>query len=306
MPPDSPIGFIGLGTMGAPMALNLVRAGAPLVVWNRTSDRCAALEQAGATVALDAADLFARCETVLLMLENDTATDAVLCRHGPDFARRVAGRTIVSMGTVSADYSKHLSEHIRAAGGRYVEAPVSGSRKPAEAGQLVGMLAGDAEDVARLRPVLSPICKELVDCGAVPGALHMKLAVNTFLITMVTGLAEAAHFAARHGLEMSRFTDILNAGPMASDVSRVKLEKLARHDFARQAAISDVLKNNRLVVEAAREAGIASPLMDACLALYGETEGLGFADEDMISVIRAIEARTDRNSLVKAEKAGTT
>jgi len=294
MPPDSPIGFIGLGTMGAPMALNLVRAGTPLVVWNRTRERCAPLEQAGATIAADAADLFARCETVILMLENDTATDAVLCRHGPDFTSRVAGRTIVSMGTVSADYSKHLSDDIRSAGGRYVEAPVSGSRKPAEAGQLVGMLAGDAEDRAGLRPVLAPICKEIFDCGAVPGALHMKLAVNTFLITLVTGLAEAAHFAARHQLDMSRFTDIVNAGPMASDVSKVKIGKLLHRDFSRQAGISDVLKNSRLVVEAARDAGIASPLMDACLCLYSETENLGFAEDDMISVVRAIEARTER------------
>ncbi len=297
MPPDSSIGFIGLGTMGAPMALNLVRAGTPLVVWNRTRDRCEPLEQAGATVASDAAELFARCETVILMLENDAATDVVLCRHRPEFANRVSGRTIVSMGTVSADYSRRLSDDIRTAGGRYVEAPVSGSRKPAEAGQLVGMLAGDPEDLARARSILTPICKAVFECGAIPAALQMKLAINTFLITMVTGLAEATHFAARHGLDMSRFSNILNAGPMASEVSRVKIGKLAHHDFSRQAGISDVLKNNRLVVEAARNAGIASPLMDACLSLYSETEGLGFAEDDMISVIHAIEARTEHTSV---------
>ncbi|SDU43367.1 NAD(P)-dependent oxidoreductase [Stappia sp. ES.058] len=296
MSPDAPIGFIGLGTMGAPMALNLIEAGRPLIVWNRTRERCAPLEQAGATVALDAADLFARCETIILMLENDAATDAVLCRHGADFTFRVARRTIVSMGTVSADYSKRLSDNIRTAGGRYVEAPVSGSRKPAEAGQLVGMLAGEPEDRTRLRPILAPICKEIFDCGAVPGALQMKLAINTFLITLVTGLSEAAHFAARHDLDMNRFTDILNAGPMASDVSKVKVGKLLHRDFSRQAGISDVLKNNRLVVEAARNARIASPLMDACLALYSETESLGYAEDDMISVVRALEARTDHAS----------
>ncbi len=297
MTPNSPIGFIGLGTMGAPMALNLVRAGTPLIVWNRTGSRCEPLEQAGATVAADPIELFAKCRTIILMLENELATDAVLCRHSPEFESRVAGRVIVSMGTVSADYSKHLSDDIRSAGGRYVEAPVSGSRKPAEAGQLVGMLAGEAEDRACLRPILAPICKEIFDCGAVPGALHMKLAINTFLITLVTGLAEAAHFAAQHDLDMSRFTDILNAGPMASDVSKVKIGKLLHRDFSRQAGISDVLKNNRLVVEAARDARIVSPLMDACLSLYGETESLGFGEDDMISVVRAIEARTERGLL---------
>ncbi len=287
-----PIGFIGIGTMGEPMALNLVRSGTPLVVWNRTPERCEPLEQVGAQVAEDAADLFAQCETIILMLADGASTDAVLDRGGAGFSKRVDGRTIVAMGTVSADYSRGLGADIRAAGGRYVEAPVSGSRKPAEAGQLVGLLAGEAEDRERIRLLLSPMCREVFDCGLVPGALHMKLAVNTFLITLVTGLAEASHFAARHDLDMDRFVDILNAGPMASDVSRVKAAKILHRDFSRQAGISDVLKNSRLVVEAARDATIASPLMDLCFALYSETEALGLGEDDMISVVRAIEERT--------------
>jgi len=120
----------------------------------------------------------------------------------------------------------------------------------------------------------------------------MKLAVNLFLITLVTGLAEAVHFAGRHGLDLDRFVAILAAGPMASDVSKIKADKLLHQDFTRQAGISDVLKNNRLVVEAARQAGIASPLIDVCLALYGETRSLGFSADDMVAVIRAIEQRT--------------
>ncbi|QFT81344.1 2-(hydroxymethyl)glutarate dehydrogenase [Roseovarius sp. THAF27] len=290
------IGFIGLGTMGEPMALNLRRAGQSLMVWNRTAERTAPLREAGAKVAADVDDLFAQCTTVLLMLENEAATDAVLGRDTEAFTHRVAGHCIVSMGTTSAKYSQGLSQDIAAADGRFVEAPVSGSRKPAEAGQLVGMLAGPPEEVERLRPMLSPICKQLFDCGTVPGALQMKLAVNTFLITMVTGLAEAAHFAARHGLDMDRFADILNAGPMASDVSRVKIDKLRIQDFSRQAGISDVLKNSRLVLEAARAAGTASPLMNVCEALYAETEAMGRDEDDMIAVVQAIEARTRRSA----------
>ncbi|MBY5989114.1 NAD(P)-dependent oxidoreductase [Roseovarius atlanticus] len=296
MASEEQIGFIGLGTMGEPMALNLRRAGQPLMVWNRTPERTAPLREAGAKVAAGVDDLFAQCTTVLLMLENEAATDAVLGRDTEAFTHRVAGHCIVSMGTTSAKYSQGLSQDIAAADGRFVEAPVSGSRKPAEAGQLVGMLAGPPEEVERLRPLLAPICKQLFDCGTVPGALQMKLAVNTFLITMVTGLAEAAHFAARHGLDMDRFADILNAGPMASDVSRVKIDKLRTQDFSRQAGISDVLKNSRLVLEAARAAGTASPLMNVCEALYAETEAMGRDEDDMIAVVQAIEARTRRSA----------
>jgi 3-hydroxyisobutyrate dehydrogenase len=120
----------------------------------------------------------------------------------------------------------------------------------------------------------------------------MKLAVNLFLITMVTGLTEAVHFAKQHGLDLERFMIALNTGPMASDVSRVKLAKLVAQNFDAQAAITDVLKNSQLVAEAARNAKIASPLLDVCFALYGETQALGLGQLDMVTVIRAIEQRT--------------
>ncbi|WP_035720449.1 NAD(P)-dependent oxidoreductase [Bradyrhizobium sp. ARR65] len=290
--PSDALGFIGLGTMGEAMALNLVKAGTKLIVWNRSAAKIAPLAKAGAVVAQDVADLFARCGVVILMLADRAAINAVLGRGDASFAARVKGRVLINMATVPPDYSKALETDVRAAGGRYVEAPVSGSRKPAEAGQLVAMLAGHSEDIAAIRSLLTPMCRQGFDCGAVPGALLMKLAVNVFLITMVTGLAEATHFAERHGLDLERFVAVLDAGPMASDVSRVKAAKLLHRDFARQAAIADVLKNNRLVVEAAREAGIASPLIDVCSALYGQTEALGFGEEDMIAVIRAIERRS--------------
>ena len=290
------MGFIGLGTMGEPMALNLVKAGTPLIVWNRSLAKCDALASAGATVVRDVADVFSQCRVVVLMLADGTAIDAALARGGSAFGERVRERILINMATVPPSYSKALEADVRAAGGRYVEAPVSGSRKPAEAGHLVAMLAGQSEDVASIRTLLAPICRQSFECGAVPGALRMKLAVNVFLITMVTGLAEATHFAERHGLDLARLVAVLDAGPMASDVSRGKAAKLLNRDFARQAAISDVLKNNRLVVQAAREAGIASPLIDVCFALYGETESLGLGDEDMIAVIRAIERRTTHNS----------
>lgn len=286
------IGFIGLGVMGTPMALNLARAGTPLVAWSRSGGSFDALRAAGAHIADTIDEVYAQCRTVILMLANDAAIDATLGRGTPDFATRVQGHLIVNMGTTSTDVSRQLGADIRAAGGRYVEAPVSGSRKPAEAGQLVVMLAGEPDDVAAIRTLVQPLCRDSFVCGAVPSALAMKLAVNLFLITMVTGLTESVHFAERQGIDLALFADVLNAGPMASDVSRVKLGKLVAQDYSVQAAITDVLKNSRLVAEAARSVGIASPLLDASHALYGETEALGLGTSDMVAVIRAIEQRT--------------
>lgn len=286
------VGFIGLGVMGRPMALRLASAGTPLVVWNRTPERAEPLRAAGAEVAADAGEVFARAGVVLLMLADEAAVDAVLGRGTPELAARVAGRTVVHMGTTSAEYSRALEADVRAAGGRYVEAPVSGSRVPAEEGQLVAMLAGEEAAVAAVRPLLAPMCREAFACGAVPGALLMKLAVNIFLITQVTGLTEAFHFAERQGLDRRLFLDVLDAGPMASGVSRMKAPKLRERDFAVQAAALDVLKNNRLIAEAARKAHIASPLLDVCHTLFEETVAQGHGGEDMVAVLRAIEART--------------
>jgi 3-hydroxyisobutyrate dehydrogenase len=288
------IGFVGLGVMGQPMALNLARSGARLLVWNRTPERTVALREAGATVARSVDEVFARSGIVILMLANGRAIDEVLRRNTPGFAALVRERIVVHMGTTAPQYSERLQADIVAAGGRYVEAPVSGSRKPAEAAQLVGMLAGDPAAVEAVRAHLAPMCRQQFACGAVPSALRMKLAVNLFLITMVTGLAESFHFAQAHGLDLQQFREILDSGPMASAVSKMKLEKLVAGDFAVQAAIDDVLMNASLVFDAAREANIASPLLDDSRALYGETSGLGRGTQDMAAVVFAIAGRSSR------------
>ena len=292
--PQLAIGFIGLGSMGEPMALNLARAGMSLVVWNRTPDKARALASAGAEVAVSVREVFERTETIILMLTDSKAMDAVLERGTPAFARLVENRTVVHMGTTSPGYSRGLAADLRVARGRYVEAPVSGSRQPAEAGQLVAMLAGETDAVEAIRPLLAPMCRETMVCGPVPNALSMKLASNLFLIAMVTGLAEAVNYAGRQGLDLDQFVSLLGAGPLSSDLLRMKAPKLVARDFAVQASIANVLQSHRLITDAAREADIAVPLLDTCHALYEEASSLGLGDADVVAVLRAIEERTDR------------
>ena len=286
------VGFIGVGHMGLPMALNMVRAGTPLTVWNRSRDKAELVAEVGATVAQSPAHVFRDARTVFLMLANGTVIDEVLERGTPRFAQMVAGRTLVHMGTTEASYSERLSEDTTSAGGRYVEAPVSGSRRPAEVGRLVGMVAGPDASVDAVLPLLAPMCATTVKCGEVPNATRMKLAVNLFLITQVTGLAEAFHFAENNGLDLETFRSVLDSGPMASDVSRLKLEKLMDGDFEVQASIRDVHYNSRLVADAARRAGVSSPVLNTCRDLFAEAERLGHGHADMVAVLRAIEARS--------------
>jgi 3-hydroxyisobutyrate dehydrogenase len=286
------IGFLGLGVMGRPMAANLVRAGVPLVVWSRTREHCADAERAGAEVAATPDDVFARCRIVLTMLATDAVTDAVLGRGTARFAERVGGRLVVQMGTTAPEYSAGLAADVERAGGTYVEAPVSGSRVPAERGELVALVAGAPAAKEELRPVLEPMCAAVFDCGAVPNGLTTKLAVNLYLVTTVAALAEAVHFAQRQGLDLGTFADILAAGQTASPVSRIKAAKLRDRDFGVQAAIADVRKNCELVAAAAHAAGIAAPFTELADRLYVETIELGHGGDDMAAVVRALEART--------------
>lgn len=286
------VAFLGLGHMGAPMATNLLKTQPDLTVWNRSLPALERLGELGATIAPTARDAIRGAATVLLMLANEAAIDDVLERGSPAFTDNVRGRLIVHMGTTSTDFSRELAAAVEAAGGRYVEAPVSGSRVPAEQGSLVAMVSGEEADVATVRDLVQPMCSKTFACGRVPGGLAMKLAVNLFLITMVTGLMEAAHFARAAGLDIALFRAVIDAGPMSSDVSRVKLDKLVNDDFAPQASLADVLMNSRLVAGAARSSAVATPLLDQANALYAKADEMGLGGIDMIGVLRALEELT--------------
>jgi 3-hydroxyisobutyrate dehydrogenase len=284
------VGFVGLGNMGGPMARNLLRAGVPLVVWNRTAANADALVAAGAARAETIDDLCARCGVLMVMLLDEDAIDAVFARGTTRFDGRVRGKTFVQLGTTSPDYSQALERDILASGGRYVEAPVSGSRVPAERGQLVGMVAGEQQTVADVLPLLSPLCTRVFQCGAVPAALRLKLAANHFLIGLVAVLAEAVHAARAAGVDLALLRDVLDAGPMASDVSRIKLDKLVRGDFDAQAAIHDVANIARLVSQQCSEAGADAPLMRQCTELFQAADACGHGALDMAAVIHAFAA----------------
>ena len=290
---EEKVGFVGLGVMGQPMALNLAKAGARLIVWNRTPERADPLRNVGAVVAHGVEDVFAGSRIVILMLINETVIDTVLDRRTPGFAELVCDHIVVSMGSTAPDYSRALAADIQAAGGRYVEAPVSGSKKPAEAGELVALLGGDPEASAEIRALLDPMCRQVLACGPVGNGLLMKLAVNLYLDTMLAGLAEAVHFADRQGLNLHTFQAAIDSGPMASNITGIKIPKLITRDFSVQAATSDAYANTLLIAAEARAAGIASPLLDLASQLYRETVSLGNSRQDMISVLQAIEARTD-------------
>jgi 3-hydroxyisobutyrate dehydrogenase len=263
------------------------------VVWSRRPQSCASLVAAGAIAAPDVDAVVAQVRTVLLMLRGDAAIDSALGRGSEAFRRRVAGRLLVHLGTTAPEWSIAFERDVRACGGRYVEAPVSGSRGPAEQGALVGMLAGDPAALDEVEPLLAPLCRRVVRCGPVPGALRLKLAVNHYLITTVAALAETVHAAAAIGVDLAALRDVLDAGPMASDVSRTKLARLIDGDYAAQAAIVDVAEIARLVADQARAGGAHAPLIEHSAALFAAAAAEGRGALDMAAVRMSFDARSE-------------
>jgi 3-hydroxyisobutyrate dehydrogenase len=195
------------------------------------------------------------------------------------------------MGTTQPHYSESLCLEVEEAGGNYIECPVSGSKRQAESRELVAMMAGKATLFPSITPLIKAMCKTVVPCGNIPGALNMKIAVNLYLLNMVTGLAEAYHFAEEKQLDTEKFVQVLNASPMASAVSKIKLDKLLTRDFSKQASIIDVLAVANLIKEGLDETELDSPLARTSHALYQEAVDMGYGEIDMIGIIELLRAR---------------
>lgn len=278
------VGFLGLGVMGTPMALNLCRR-FPTTVWNRTATKCAALVQAGAGLGQTPAKVVEQSDVIFTMMFDGPAIRSVI---DDDFRKALRGKTLVNTSSVSVEFSQSLAKEVQEAGGKFIEMPVSGSKVPAETGTLVGMMAGDQAECERIRPFVEPITSAAVYCGPIGAGLKTKYAVNIFLITVTAGLAESMNLARAQGLNLEAFSSVLDAGPLASAYSKIKLAKMAKQDWSAQAAVKDCYNSTELIRTAAKAAEAKTPLIQVCNSLYKQAIDSGLEDEDMIAVYRVL------------------
>lgn len=276
------IGLIGVGTLGEPVARHLVAAGHDLTLFNRTRGKAEAVD--GAHVAESAAALIEACDIVFLVLPTEAASDAVL------EGAALAGKAIVQLATTSTGYSSSLARRIRDAGGSYVEAPISGSRIPAERGELVAMLAGEEDAKAHVRPLFDPFCAHVLDCGAVPKGLAMKLASNLVLGPVMIGIVEGMAFARRSGLDLEQFAALLNGSQMASPIMATKLAKILSGDWSPQAGISNVITSAGDAAAMAADMGMERTMLDNVIAYARQAEALGLGEEDIAALFKMLTA----------------
>lgn len=286
------IGVIGIGVMGDPIARNLHKAGMSVTAYSRTMARCQPLQDIGVATSACALDTIKASDMTILMVPSHPEVDQVLERDPTGaIPIQLKGKTIILMSTVAPSYSQSLSNAVIAAGGRYIEAPVSGSRKPAETGELVVLASAQDEAwITAAAPVFDVIGKKTVRCGAVPTAMRMKLANQLLLIATFEAISEATHFARASGLDVGLFLDMALAGPLANDVLRMKAPKLMADDFAQQAPIRHVAKDIGLVCDEAQRHGLWVPIAQANHALFQKAMQCGQANDDAIGIVQVLRS----------------
>lgn len=286
---DEAVGFVGLGTMGRPMARNLLRAGFRVTVWNRTAARAEELRAAGAAVARTPAALAAAAPVVLTMLPDLPQVEAVL--QGPEglLAGMRPGGVLVVLGTVSPVGVRALGERLRAAGIGVVDAPVSGGDVGAEEGTLSIMAGGADADVARVWPFLEAMGTTVEHLGPL-GAGQLAKACNQIVVgATIAALSEAVVLARKGGLDPARVLRVLGGGLAASRVLELKGPKLLRRDFRPGGAAAFQHKDLGFALAAARAEGVALPLTAVVEQLFGAACWNGFGDDDHSVLLRVIE-----------------
>jgi 3-hydroxyisobutyrate dehydrogenase len=276
--------------MGEPMAKNLHKAGHCVTVFNRTASRCEGLRSLGVAVAQSEQQVILASEAIILMVPSHVEVDKALQRMANGtIAAPVKGKTIILMSTVAPTYSTRLGASLALAGARYVEAPVSGSQQPAEAGQLV-VLAAAAEPchIDDVQPLFDAVGKKTVRCGVIPTAMRMKLANQLLLIAYFEAITEATHFAKGIGLDVAQFLEMAEAGPLANDVLRVKSSKMLVNDFSPQAPIRHVAKDIGLVCDEAEQRRLWVPVAEVNRTLFSEAMRRGLGQHDVVGVVNVL------------------
>jgi 3-hydroxyisobutyrate dehydrogenase len=273
------IAVLGAGTMGAPMARNLAAAGHDVRVWNRTPCRAAPLADDGVTVASSPAEAAAGAGVLLTMVYDLESVRSV----APDALAVLPDDAVwLQMSTVGPAGTRELAALAAEHGVRFVDAPVVGTKAPAEQGTLVVLASGPPEAKGSAEQVFDVVGSRTVWVdGDVAGASALKLVVNSWVLALLEGVAEAVSLAEGAGLDPQLFFDTIKGGPTDTAYAHGKGAMMVARDFPPSFALSAALKDAGLVLDLAAEVGVDLTVADAVRRHLARAVELGHGDEDM-------------------------
>lgn len=283
------LGFIGLGIMGLSMARNLLRAGFPVRVWNRTAAKMAPLAAEGATTAASPADLAAQCDVIFICVSDTPDVQAVVLGEQGVIHGLRPGALVVDMSTISPAATREMAAALRAKGAAMLDAPVSGGSEGAAKGTLTIMAGGQAKDFTRALPYLRAMGKTITHVGE-NGAGQMAKLVNQILVVVtMLGVGEALLFAKAGGLDLEKTLAAVSGGAAGSWMLSHRGPQVLQRDWRPGFTIDLQQKDVRLVLDEADRLGV--PLLATSLVfnLYRVLQNDGLGGEGNHALVKALE-----------------
>ena len=284
------IGWIGTGIMGAPMARRLIGGRNRVRVFNRSAERARALAADGATVAADAAACAAGAEMVFIMVPDTPDVEATVAKIE---AVLKPGQIVIDMSTIAPAAERAISARLKAKGVEYLDAPVSGGDVGARDGTLAIMVGGDAAVFERARPLFELMGKRITHMGASGAGQMTKLANQIAVALALEAAAEAIKFAQAGGLDASRVVEAIGAGAAGSWQLSNLGPKIIAGDYRPGFFIKLVRKDLRLVIDAARESGLALPGLALMASMFNSAAALGHDLDGTQAVAAALDRLAD-------------
>jgi len=279
------IGFIGLGLMGKPMAHNLLRAGYPLVVWNRTQSKADDLVHGGAKLAANPRDVAAQSDVLVTIVSDPPALDEVLFASGALEALR-KGALLIDSSTVSPDTARRVAAACAERGVDFLDAPVTGGTWGAEKGELVFMVGGDAAVLDRAKPVLGAMGKKFFLLGPNGAGQTVKLGMNLLLALEVDAWAESLALVTNSGVQAERLVEVMQSSMGHARLLDVKTPLMLKNEYPASFPLRLMHKDLRLALELAHQHGVKLPAAEAAYATYTKVKDAAKDDPDFASVAR--------------------
>ncbi|KAK6911910.1 6-phosphogluconate dehydrogenase, NADP-binding [Dillenia turbinata] len=290
------VGFLGLGIMGTPMAQNLIKAGCDVTVWNRTKSKCDPLISLGAKYKPSPEEVAASCDVTFAMLADPQSAVEVACgKHGAMSGMR-PGKGYVDVSTVDSSTSKLINRQIKATGASFLEAPVSGSKKPAEDGSLIFLTAGDKPLYDTIAPLLDIMGKSRFYLGDVGNGAAMKLVVNMIMGSMMVTFAEGLLLSEKVGLDTSVLVEVVSQGAISAPMFSMKGPSMVKALYPTAFPLKHQQKDLRLALALAESVSQSTPIAAAANELYKVAKSHGLGDSDFSAVIEALKVKFQQSA----------
>jgi len=286
------IGFIGLGIMGSRMAANLRKKGHELVVYNRTREKAQDLLAGGASWADSPAELAKRVNVLVTMLSKPDAVAEVALLGKRSFLETLMPNSLwIDCSTVNPSFSKLMAGEAKERSVRFLDAPVGGSKGPAEQGQLLFFVGGDAKDVEAAKPLLDCMGKAVFHVGGHGMGSAMKMVNNILLGQAMVAFSEALAFGESLGMSKQAMFDTLSASPVMAPFLNFKRQKMEKGDYSAEFPLQWMHKDLHLAAETAYETGAALPCANVAKELFTLAMREGLGDQDLTAVYTVLSRK---------------